>query len=186
MVHHLWHTSVMKSLWWFIVNCGRRGPVVRFIYDVLQLIGSSSISIYARFASRPCFPHGIKGIFISGGTDIGRDCVIFHQVTIGSNTLIDSKSAGSPIIGDNCYLGAGAKIIGRVKIGDNVRVGANAVVYSDIPNDSVVVSDNSVITQKPGMDNRYYTFSGKWRCHENGDFVDVTDSRLEQLEKIFR
>ena len=51
---------------------------------------------------------------------IGKNCTIFHQVTIGSNTLEGSKHYGAPTIGDNCFIGAGAKIIGKVKVGDNV------------------------------------------------------------------
>ena len=43
-------------------------------------------------------PHGLSGIYISKGAKIGNNCVIFHQVTIGSNTLEDSKNAGAPVI----------------------------------------------------------------------------------------
>lgn len=43
-------------------------------------------------------PHGLSGIYISKGAKIGENCVIFHQVTIGSNTLKDSKGVGAPII----------------------------------------------------------------------------------------
>ena len=85
------------------------------------------------------FPHGLNGIFISQGAIIGNGCTIFHQVTIGSNTLVDSKSQGAPVIGNNVYIGAGAKIIGGIKVGDNVRIGANAVVCEDIPDNSTVV-----------------------------------------------
>lgn len=48
-------------------------------------------------------------------------------------------------IGDCCYIGAGAKIIGNIRIGNNVRIGANAVVISDIPSDCTVVGFNRVI-----------------------------------------
>ena len=43
-------------------------------------------------------PHGLSGIYISKGAKIGNNCVIFHQVTIGSNTLKDSKKLGVPVI----------------------------------------------------------------------------------------
>ncbi len=92
-----------------------------------------------------CFPHGISGIFISGGAEIGKNCTIFQQVTIGSNTLNDSKKCGIPIIGDNVFIGAGAKIIGNVKIGNNVRIGAGAVVVEDVCDNATVVLQNSKI-----------------------------------------
>lgn len=79
---------------------------------------------------------------------IGANCVIFQQVTIGSNTLSDTKSAGAPVIGDNCYIGAGAKIIGNVTIGNNCRIGANAVVTKDVPDNSTVISGEMRIIKK--------------------------------------
>lgn len=91
------------------------------------------------------FPHGISGIFISCNSVIGNNCTIFQQVTIGSNTLKDSKHVGAPTIGDNVFIGAGAKIIGNVKIGDNVRIGAGAIVTENIPKNSTVVAEKSKI-----------------------------------------
>ncbi len=102
------------------------------------------------------FPHGISGIYISGKAKIGNNCTIFHQVTIGSNTLTDSKHYGAPTIGNNVYIGAGAKIIGNVNIGDDVRIGANAVIVNDIPsNSTVVVSPNRIIAHHNKRDNTF-------------------------------
>lgn len=86
-------------------------------------------------------PHGLAGIFISYGAKIGEGCTIYHQVTIGSNTLPDSRGQGAPTIGKNVYIGAGAKIIGNVTVGDNARIGANAVVTFDVPANATVVQE---------------------------------------------
>lgn len=72
---------------------------------------ASGISVYSTFESLPITPHDIRGIFISANAYIGKECVIFHQVTIGSNTLLDSKKSGTSTIGNNCYIGVGAKKI---------------------------------------------------------------------------
>ena len=105
------------------------------------------------------FPHGISGIFISNGATVKSGCVIFHQVTIGSNSLNDSKNKGYPTIGKNCYIGAGAKIIGNVKIGDNVRIGANAVVTKDVPDNSTVVGANCrIIEHNHKLDNSFIPY----------------------------
>ena len=98
-------------------------------------------------------PHGFYGIFISGAAKIGKGCTIFHQVTIGSNTIPDSKNAGAPAIGDNVYIGTGAKIIGNVKIGNNVRIGAGCVVTRDVPDNCTVVPAANVIIQKDAPQN---------------------------------
>lgn len=128
-------------------------------YDNALLKYGSYIGYSAKFAEIPLFPHGIIGVFISAGAEIGKNCVIFQQVTIGSNTLVDSDRKGAPIIGDNCYIGAGAKIIGNVRIGNNCRIGANCVIVNDIPDNSVVVLNAPRIIQKENMNNRYYSLS---------------------------
>ncbi len=105
-------------------------------------------------------PHGAYGIFISQGAKIGNNCVIFHQVTIGSNNLKDSKGYGAPQIGNNVYIGAGAKIIGNVKVGNNVRIGTNAVVVKDIPDNATVVApDAIVISHNIPRDNTFVPFT---------------------------
>ena len=125
------------------------------IIPILSLKGSY-IPSGTRFENKPTFPHGISGIFISDGTYIGKDAVIFHQVTIGSNTLANSEKRGSPVIGDNCYIGAGAKIIGNIKIGNNVRIGVNCVVVKDIPDNCTVVNQPSrLIMKESKTDNKY-------------------------------
>lgn len=108
------------------------------------------------------YPHGLSGIFISNGATVEDGCVIFQQVTIGSNTLADSKNEGFPIVGKNCYIGAGAKIIGNVKIGDNVRIGANTVVTKDIPDNTTVVGAKvRLIKHEMVIDNSFVSFNEK-------------------------
>jgi serine O-acetyltransferase len=121
---------------------------------------NADIPYETTFAGPPIFPHGLSGIYMSTGAKIGKDCVIFQQVTIGSNALPDSKHQGCPTIGDHVYIGAGAKIIGNVRVGNHVRIGANCVVTEDIPDNATVVlgkprillrdapQDNSCISPK--------------------------------------
>lgn len=129
-----------------------------FIYYRMLEKKCSFIGILTEFADKPIFPHGAVGVFISNGARIGKSPVIFQQVTIGSNTLADSKRRGYPTIGDNCYIGAGAKIIGNVKIGHNVRIGANCVVVDDVESDTVVVMGRPRTIKKINMDNTYYQY----------------------------
>ena len=68
-------------------------------------------------------------VIISSGAEIGENCRIHAGVNIGANGG-ESKAA---TIGNNVYIGPGAKIVGEISIGDNAVIGANAVVVTDVP-----------------------------------------------------
>lgn len=88
------------------------------------------------------------------GIVIGRTAKIGNNVTIMPNVVIGAKYSpkeSNPqgrrhaIIGDNCILGTGCKIIGAIEIGKNCTIGANAIVSKSIPDNSVVVNVNQII-----------------------------------------
>ncbi len=129
------------------------------------------------------FLHGTYGIFISGSAKIGKNCTLYQQVTIGSNMLVDSKGLGSPTIGDNCLIGAGAKIIGNIKIGNNCRIGANTVVTKDLSDNAVIVLGAPVVIQKEALVNTIYQYRTEgWGYIKDGVFIKETDSaKIEKL-----
>ena len=77
------------------------------------------------------------GIVVSKNTKIGRNCNISQGVTLGRKNR--GKYVGEPVIGDQVYIGPGAKVIGGVHVGNNVAIGANCVIVDDVPDDAVVV-----------------------------------------------
>ena len=91
----------------------------------------------AHFASPPHLPHGLNGIMISHYAKIGKNAVIYQQVTIAQG----EGETLAAIIGDNCFIGAGAKILGNVYIGNNVKIGANAVIVKDVPDNCTAVGN---------------------------------------------
>lgn len=171
--------------WWdlkeFIKKNKPAKKLLTIIYFRNMRKNSSNIRLEVKFKSKPILPHGTAGIFISSGSTIGHNAVIFQQVTIGSVTTIDSKKRGSPVIGDNCYIGAGAKIIGKIKIGNNVRIGANTVVYSDVPDNSIVTSGTQQVTTKPyKLDNTYYfNRKGIWYYGHKGEFIKCPNNGIK-------
>jgi serine O-acetyltransferase len=80
---------------------------------------------------------------------IGKNCTLLPGVVIGNKNLEDDGSWA--IIGDNCYIGLGAKIFGQVTIGNNVVIGANSVVTKDIPDNCVVSGIPAKIIKKDGI-----------------------------------
>lgn len=75
----------------------------------------------------------------------GGRCKILQQVTIGTDQFKDDFKA--PKIGHNCFIGAGAKLIGPIEIGSNVVIGANTVVTKSIPDNAVVVGVNRILSR---------------------------------------
>ena len=164
-------TKESMSFFWKIyeyVKNGRKGFRERVCGCILHRIyreNCANIPVETTFEGYPDFPHGISGVYISQGAIIGKDCTVFQQVTIGSNTIKGSKGYGAPRIGSNVYIGAGAKIIGNVKIGNNCRIGANCVVTEDIPDNATVVLEHPrVIVRQDQTDNRYVAYGRE----ENG------------------
>ncbi len=76
------------------------------------------------------------GIIVSGYAVLGSHCIVRNGVSIGLKN-VDEPCA--PVIGDYCNIGAGAKILGNIRIGDHVDIGANAVVLQDVPSHSLAV-----------------------------------------------
>lgn len=120
----------------------------------------------ASFKDYPIMPHGFHGIHISSGSSFGKNVVIFQNVTIGSNTLKHSSCQGSPKIGNNVFIGAGAAIIGNITIGDNCRIGANCAVVKDMPANTVAVIGNiRYITKNESIENEFVS----WEAFEADD-----------------
>ena len=84
-------------------------------------------------------PHP-NGIVIHPEAEIGPNCLIFQQVTIGAGL-----KPGLPIIEGHVDIGAGAKIIGNIRIGAHARIGANAVVLHDVPSGATAVGIPAII-----------------------------------------
>ncbi len=77
------------------------------------------------------------GIVVTPEARIGRNCNLSHDVTIGVSNRGERK--GAPAIGDNVYIGPGAKLFGGIHVGNDAAIGANCVVTRDVPERAVVV-----------------------------------------------
>lgn len=86
-----------------------------------------------------------KGMFIDHGSGVvigetaivGDNCTMFHGATLGGTGK--EKGKRHPTIGNNVFIGSGAKVLGNILVGDNVKIGANAVVLKDVRSNSTVV-----------------------------------------------
>lgn len=81
--------------------------------------------------------HGM-GVVIGQTAIIGNDVTMFHGVTLGGTGNEKTKKR-HPTIGNNVFIGSGAKVLGNITIGDNVRIGANAVVLKNVEKNRTIV-----------------------------------------------
>jgi serine O-acetyltransferase len=108
-----------------------------FIYKVLfkfiQIVTGIELPCEVQIGRNFVIDH-FGGIIISGYAQFGDNCRIRNGVVVGLRR-VEEKCA--PIVGDDVDIGAGAKILGPIRIGNHVLIGANAVVLCDVPDNSV-------------------------------------------------
>ncbi len=97
-------------------------------------------------------PHTVGTVI--GAERIGDNCTIMQGVTLGaSEPDMGFTAAMRPVIGNEVFIGAGAKVIGRVHMGDHAKIGANAVVLRDVPAHAVAVGVPATVVSRgvPGI-----------------------------------
>lgn len=113
---------------------------------LIRVICSADIPPQMIIGKGTKFPHMALGSLFHPKVIIGNNCVILHGVTIGEKAGHD----GLPQIGNNCWIGTHAVILGDITIGDNSIIGASSVVVKDIPDNCVVAGNPAkIIRQLP-------------------------------------
>jgi serine O-acetyltransferase len=115
----------------YLENC-RRGPVGGVLYLAARARLRRQAIRLGFSIPRNVFGPGLAlahygSVIVNGGARVGRNCRIHPGVVIGE---LDGRV---PTIGDDVYIGPGAKLYGGISIGDGAAVGANAVVNRDVP-----------------------------------------------------
>jgi serine O-acetyltransferase len=131
----------------------RRIPLLPLVLTRLaQHLFAVDISYMANLGPGIVIVHGF-GLVIGGRTILEGDCCLYHGVTLGdrgSAWVSSSRTDGHPIVEPNVMIGAGAKILGPIRIGHNSVIGANSVVIQDVPPNSIVAGvPGRVVSQRP-------------------------------------
>jgi serine O-acetyltransferase len=109
----------------------RRVPIV-LRHRFWSAVCGADIPLNCRIDGGLLIPHP-NGIVIHPDAHIGPNCLLFQQVTLGVT------DGGAPMIGGHVDIGAGAKVLGELRVGDHARIGANAVVLDDVPEGATAV-----------------------------------------------
>lgn len=130
-LHAVWGHRLAHALW----IRGLRLPA-RWVSHAMRFLTGIEIHPAAVLGPRLFIDHGM-GVVIGETAAVGADVTLYHGVTLGGTSL--TKGKRHPTLEDAVVVGAGAKILGDIRIGAGSRIGANAVVVRPVPPGSVVV-----------------------------------------------
>jgi serine O-acetyltransferase len=120
--------------------------IYRVLYKFVQILTGIELPCEVEVGRNFVIDH-FGGVIISGYAKFGDNCRIRTGVIVGLRRV---EEPCAPVIGNNVDIGAGAKVLGPIRIGNNVRIGANAVVVNDVPDDSVAVGVPAVVRSRGG------------------------------------
>ncbi len=126
----------------------KRYKTARLINYISRILTGADIHPGARMGKNFFIDHA-TGVVIGETAEIGDNVSIYQGVTLGG--VSTEKKKRHPTIGNNVVIGAGATILGPIKVGDNVRVGAGSVVVKSVPPNSTVVGVPAKIVQRIGV-----------------------------------
>jgi serine O-acetyltransferase len=151
-----------------------RVPLIpRAISQLARWLTGIEIHPAAKIGTRFFIDHGM-GVVIGETAEIGDDVTLFQGVTLGGT----GKERGKrhPTLGNHVVVGAGAKILGGIRIGDHVKVGANSVVLKSVPPNSTVI----------GVPARIIKTEGERVPEATMDHTNIPDPIVERFEALER
>jgi serine O-acetyltransferase len=168
--------SGLHALWFYRLS--------RFFLRTRLLLLARLVSQFGRFLTGIEIHPGAKiganffidhgmGVVIGETTEIGDNVTVYQGVTLGGTGK--EKGKRHPTLGNNVVIGAGAKILGNIRIGNNVKVGANAVILRSVPDDSTVVGVPGEVVRIKG--------ENPLELVQTADLPDPIMDKLEALQK---
>jgi serine O-acetyltransferase len=142
-LHVLWFYRLSHWLWgahWYVL--------ARWISQWGRFFTGIEIHPGAKIGRGLVIDHGM-GTVIGETAEIGNDVTLYHNVTLGGVSL--KKERRHPLVEDHVVIGAGAQVLGPIRIGAHSRIGANAVVVKDVPSESVVVGVPGRVQSRAGV-----------------------------------
>lgn len=138
LFHRLAHWLYLKN--WVLL--------ARVISQFARFLTGIEIHPGAKIGQGFFIDHGM-GVVIGETAEVGDNVTLYQGVTLGGTGK--EKGKRHPTIGDNVFIGSGAKILGSIKIGDNVKIGAGSVVTKPVPPDSTVVGVPGTVVWSKGV-----------------------------------
>jgi serine O-acetyltransferase len=131
-VHAVWGYRIAHFLWQIKLKL-----LARIYSNWIRAITGIEIHPAAKIGRRFFIDHGM-GVVIGATAVVGDDVMIYHDVTLGARGIGSGKR--HPTIGNNVVIGAGARVLGDIKVGEGVKISANMVVTKEVPAKTMVDS----------------------------------------------
>jgi serine O-acetyltransferase len=140
-IHAIWVYRIAHFFWWVKLKL-----LARIVSNIGRFLTHIEIHPAAQIGKGLVIDHGM-GIVIGETAIIGNDVLIYHGVTLGGRGNAPT-SKRHPTICDGVIIGAGAKILGNIKIGAKARIGANSVVLMDVPAQTTAIGIPAKLIKK--------------------------------------
>ena len=148
--------------------------IARFISQISRMLTGIEIHPGAKIGKGLFIDHGM-GIVIGETAEIGDNCTIYQNVTLGGTGK--DKGKRHPTIGNNVLIGSGAKVLGPFTVGNNSKIAANAVVLSEVPENSTCVGVPARIVR---INNQ------KVNSSMDLDQIHIPDPTSQEICKIYK
>ena len=144
--------------------------IARIISQMARFFTGIEIHPAAKIEGGVFIDHG-SGVVIGETAEVKKGTVIYQGVTLGGT----GKDVGKrhPTLGDNVMVGAGAKILGPVKIGSNSKIAANAVVLRQVGENSTAVGIPAKVVRRDGV-----------RVHDDMDQIHIPDPVAQEIARL--
>jgi serine O-acetyltransferase len=152
----------------------------RMISQLGRFLTGIEIHPGARIGRRFFIDHGM-GVVIGETAEVGDDVLLYQGATLGGTG--NEKGKRHPTLGNHVVVGAGAKVLGNIRIGDNVKIGAGSVVVHPAPDNSTVVGIPGRVVRTRGENG--VLEHGKLPDPEGQD-IDDLKRRVDALESMLR
>lgn len=149
--------------------------VARLISQFARFVTGIEIHPGAQIGKGLFIDHGM-GVVIGETTIIGDNCTLYQGVTLGGTGK--EKGKRHPTLGNNVMVGSGAKVLGPFTVGSNSKIAANAVVLSEVPENSTCV----------GVPARVVRINDKRVCRDTADLdqIHIPDPTAQEICRIYK
>lgn len=162
----------------------------RLLSHIIRILTGIEIHPAASIGPGLFIDHGM-GVVIGETTEIGEECILYQGVTLGGTGK--EKGKRHPTLGDHVVVGAGAKVLGAIKIGGYAKIGANAVVLKSVPDYSIIVGVPGRVIKKKviriadggveeALDHVHMPDPVEERFKELEGHIDRLEAKIENLE----